>query len=213
MRPRDALWLALRDFYANSWKLVPVNAVLGAVLVVAAFAALVTPVALVLVILAGPVAAALVHCAVTLVRTENLALADAWEGLRLHWRLGLGLGATGSALAALGMFAVRFYSGSSLWPLAFLTLYLLVLLGIYQLVFWTLAIAEPSRPLGSVMRDAGVVFGSRPGATLALGLALVLVNVAGLAAAIMPFLTLTVAYTFLATARFVLPSESPEAAV
>jgi len=58
-----------------------------------------------------------------------------------------------------------------------------------------------------------VVFGSRPGATLALGLALVLVNVAGLAAAIMPFLTLTVAYTFLATARFVLPSESPEAAV
>ena len=210
MRPRDALWLALRDFYANSWKLVPVNAVLGAVLVVAAFAALVTPVALVLVILAGPVAAALFHCAVKLVRTENLALADAWEGLRLHWRLGLGLGATGSGLAALGMFAVRFYSGSSLWPLAFLTLYLLVLLGIYQLVFWTLAIAEPSRPLGSVMRDAGVVFGSRPGAT---GLALVLVNVAGLAAAIMPFLTLTVAYTFLATARFVLPSESPEAAV
>ena len=165
-----------------------------------------------LVVLAGPVAAALLHCAVTLVRTENLVLADAWDGLRLHWRLGLGLGATGSALAALGVLAVRFYAGSSLWPLAFLTLYLLVLLGIYQLLVWTLAIAEPGRPIGSVLRDAGVVFGSRPGPPSALGLALLLVNVAGLAAAIMPFLTLTVAYTFLATARFVLPSRDPEAA-
>ena len=34
MRPRNAMWLALRDFYANSWRLVVVNAVLGAVLVV-----------------------------------------------------------------------------------------------------------------------------------------------------------------------------------
>ena len=43
------------------------------------------------------------------------------------------------------------------------------------------------------------------GATLVLGLALLLVNLAGIAAAIMPFLTLTVAYTFLADAHFVLP--------
>ena len=33
MRPRNAMWLALRDFYANSWRLVVVNAVLGAALV------------------------------------------------------------------------------------------------------------------------------------------------------------------------------------
>jgi hypothetical protein len=38
-----------------------------------------------------------------------------------------------------------------------------------------------------------------------LGFALLLVNAAGIAAAVMPFLTLTVAYTFLATAHFVLP--------
>jgi hypothetical protein len=213
MRPSDALWLALRDFYANSWRLMPVNALLGAVLVLAAFTALVTPAGAVVVVLAGPVAAALVHCAVKLVRTENLVLADAWEGLRLHWRLGLGLGATGSALMALGVLAVRFYAGSSLWPLAFLALYLLVLLGIYQLIVWTLAIAQPGVPLGSVVREAGVVFGRRPGGTLALGLAVLLVNIAGLAAAVMPFLTLTVAYTFLATARFVLPSDDQEAVV
>ena len=213
MKPRDALWLALRDFYANSWRLVPINAALGAVLVLAAFTALVTPFAAVLVVVAGPVAAALLHCAVTLVRTENLVLTDAWDGLRLHWRLGLGLGATGSALMALGVLAVRFYGGSSLWPLAFLTLYLLVVLGIYQLILWTLAIAEPGRPIRALVRDAGVAFAMRPGATLALGLALLLVNVAGLAAAVMPFLTLTLAYTFLATARFVLPASDLEESV
>jgi hypothetical protein len=210
MKPHDALWLALRDFYANSWRLVPVNAALGGVLVVAAFAALATPAAAVLVVLAGPVAAALVHCAVTLVRTENLVLSDAWDGLRLHWRVGLALGASGSVLVALGVLAIRFYGGSSLWPLAFLTLYLVVLLAIYQLIVWTLAIAQPGRPFGSVLREAGVVFGSRPLATLALGLLLLLVNIAGLAAAVMPFLTLTVAYSFLATARFVLPPWDPE---
>jgi hypothetical protein len=213
MKLHDALWLALRDFYSNSWRLVPVNAALGAVLVLAAFTALVTPFAAVLVVVAGPVAAALLHCAVTLVRTENLVLTDAWDGLLLHWRLGLGLGATGSALMALGVLAVRFYGGSSLWPLAFLTLYLLVVLGIYQLILWTLAIAEPGRPIRALVRDAGVAFATRPGATLALGLALLLVNVAGLAAAVMPFLTLTLAYTFLATARFVLPASDPEESV
>jgi hypothetical protein len=109
--------------------------------------------------------------------------------------------------------AVRFYGGSSLWPLAFLTLYLLVVLGIYQLILWTLAIAEPGRPIRALVRDAGVAFAARPGATLVLGLALLLVNIAGLAAAVMPFLTLTLAYTFLATARFVVPASELEESV
>ena len=68
--------------------------------------------------LAGPLAAALVHCAVTLVRTENLVLADAWAGLRLHWRRGLVLGARARAVVALGVLAIRFYGGSPMWPLA-----------------------------------------------------------------------------------------------
>jgi hypothetical protein len=38
-----------------------------------------------------------------------------------------------------------------------------------------------------------------------LGVALFLVNVAGLIAALIPFLTLTVAYSFLAAAHFALP--------
>jgi hypothetical protein len=211
MRAGAALRAALRDVYENSWRLVPVNAALGAVLVAVGAAAFAVRAALVLAVLAGPVAAALLHSAVTLVRTGNVELRDAVEGLRLHWRRGLLFGAAGAALLGLGLLAVRFYARVAHgWPLAFLTLYLLVLLGVYLLVAWTLAIAEPERPLRSVCRDAAELGARRPGATLLLGLALLLVNAAGIAAAAMPFLTLTVAYSFLAAARFVLPRPTTE---
>ena len=55
-----------------------------------------------------------------------------------------------------------------------------------------------------------MVGAQRPGATLLLGLALLLVNLAGIAAAVMPFLTITVAYSFLAVAHFVVPPEDKE---
>jgi hypothetical protein len=212
MKPSDALVLALRDFYANSWRLVAVNAALGVVVVVSILAALALPAAGVLSAAAGPAAAVIVHCSVTLVRTGDLAFADAWEGLRLHWRRGLVLSVLGCALLGLGVVALRFYGAFAIWPLAFLTLYVLVLLGIYGLVLWTLAIAEPEYGLRRVARDAGAFVASRPTATLVLGLALVLINVVGIAAAVMPFLTLTVAYTFLATAHFVLPAPTREEA-
>ena len=207
MRPGQALRLALGDFYANSWRLLFWNAAFGVVLVASVLAALAFPPAAVLVLAAGPLIAVLAHCAVVLVRTGNLFFADTWEGLRLHWRRGLVLGAGGAALVAFGIFAFRFYAGRSLWPLAFLTFYVLVLLAIYALVLWTLAIAEPERGLLAVVGDAGRFVAARPGATLLLGVALLLVNVLGIVAAVMPFLTLTVAYTFVATAHLVLPPQ------
>jgi hypothetical protein len=208
MKVRTVLKLAVGDLYRNSWRLVPVNAALGAVLVAVGVAAYAVRAALVLVVLAGPLAAALLHCAVELVREGDVELRDGLEGLRLHWRRGLALGASGAALLLVGAVAIGVYARMSFgWPLVFLTLYLLVLLGVYQLVLWTLAVAEPGRPLRAVCRDAAVLTAQRPGATLLLGLALFLVNLAGLAAAVMPFLTLTVAYTFVAAARFALPKE------
>lgn len=203
-----ALRLALRDLFQNSWRLVPVNAAFGAVLVAVSVASIAVHAALVLAALAGPLAAALIHCSVTLVRTGNLALADAWEGLKLHWRRGLQLGAAGTALVVLAALAVRFYARSAFgWPLAFLTVYVLVLLGIYAVVLATFAIAEPERPLRLAAREAAALGARRPGATLLLGLALLLVNLAGVAAAVMPFLTLTVAYSFVAVAHFALEKE------
>jgi hypothetical protein len=211
MTTRRALGLAFGDLYRNSWRLVPVNAALGAVLVFSAAAAVAVHALLVLAVLAGPVAVALAHCSVTLVRTGNLAIADAWEGLRLHWRRGLELGAAGVALFVLGAFAIRFYARSSAgWPFAFLTLYLVVLLGIYAAVLTTVAVAKPDQPLRLVAREAATIGAQRPGATLLLGLALLLVNLAGVAAAVMPFLTITVAYSFVAVAHFVLPAEARE---
>jgi hypothetical protein len=203
MKPGHALVLGMRDFYGNSWRLIPVNAALGAVLVIAGVSAIAVRAALVVALLAGPLMAVLAHCAVTLTRTGNLALADVREGLRF-WRRGLLLGAGGGALLGLGVLAVRFYGHLALWPLSFVTIYVLVLLGIYQLVLWTLAIAEPAQPLRVAARDAARFIAARPWPTLAFGLALLVINVVGVAAAVMPFLTLTVAYSFLAAAHFVL---------
>ena len=209
MRSGVALRLAVRDVFHNSWRLVPVNAALGAVIVVVSVASIAVHAALVLAVLAGPLAVALVHCSVTLVRTGNLALADAWEGLKLHWRRGLQLGAAGTALVVLAALAFRFYTRSAYgWPLAFVTVYLVVLLGIYAAVLATFAVAEPERPLRLVAREAAALGARRPGATLLLGLALLMVNLAGVAAAVMPFLTLTVAYSFVAVAHFALDKES-----
>ena len=213
MTVRTALGLAVADFFRNSWRLVPVNAALGGVLVLAVLAAVAVHALLVLAVLAGPLAVALAHCSVTLVRTGNLRLADAWEGLCLHWRRGLELGAAGLALVVLAGFALHFYTRSAAgWPLAFLTLYLVVLLGIYAVVLTTVAVADPDRPLRLLAGQAVAVGVQRPGATLLLGLALLLVNLAGIAAAVMPFLTLTVAYSFLAVAHFVVAPETREAA-
>jgi hypothetical protein len=212
MTVRAALGLALGDFFRNSWRLVPVNAALGAVLVFSVLAAVAVHALLVLAVLAGPLAIALAHCSVTLVSTGNLELADAWKGLRLHWRRGLELGAAGLALVVLGALAVHFYTRSSVgWPFAFLTLYLVVLVGIYLVLLATVAVAHPDRSLRVIAQDAAAVGAQRPGATLVLGLALLLVNLVGIAAAVMPFLTLTVAYSFLAVAHFVVPPEAKEA--
>lgn len=209
MRAGIALRFATRDLFHNSWRLVPVNAALGAVLIAVGIASYAVHAALVLAVLAGPVAAALIHCAVLLVRTENVTLADAREGLRLHWQRGLELGAAGLGLVVLGAFAVRFYTRIGFgWPLVFLTLYLLLGLGMYLAMVATVAIADPGRPLRLAARDAATVGARRPGATLLLGLSLLLVNAAGVAAGVMPFLTLTVAYSFVAVAHFTLPKES-----
>ena len=115
------------------------------------------------------------------------------------------------ALGVLAGLAIHFYTRSTVgWPLAFLTLYLVVLLGIYAAVLTTVAVAAPELPLGLAARRAAALAARRPGATLLFGLALLLVNLAGIAAAVMPFLTITVAYSFVAVAHFVLPPEARE---
>lgn len=211
MSARASLRAALADTYRCSLRLLVLNSALSAVAVALVLAASYSPAALLLVPLAGPPAAALMHCAIRLARTEELVLADALEGLRLHWRRGLALAAALAAGLALAAVAVRFYAGAgrSAWPVAALCAYLLALFLVYQLALWPLALAEPRVDLRSAARAAGATLLRRPLAALGLGLALLVVNALG-AVAILPLLTLTVAYSFLAAAHFALPRAPTE---
>jgi hypothetical protein len=207
MRLRTALGVAATDLYHQSWRLVLLNLLLGAVLVGVVLATLAIRAALVLALLLGPAAAAVMHCAVMIAQTEELRLAEALRGLRQHWRRGLLLGAFLTFAAVLGAIAVPFYARAGVWawPLAALTVYVLLMFLLFQLALWPLAIYEAARPFREVLRDAALVVGRRPLGFAGLALALLLVNALGVVAAILPFLTLTIAYSFLVAAHFALP--------
>lgn len=210
MSARKALRDALVDFYYHLWRLSVLNTVLAAALVAIGVTALFVPLALVLLLALGPLAAALMHCAVTVAQTESLRLGDALTGLRLHWRRGLALAFAGCAALALGVLALSFYAGAGrwAWPLSLLVFYLLASFAVLQLFLWPMAVFEPERAFRAVLREAGLALVQRPGASIGLALVLLVVNVAGIAAAVLPFLTLTIAYSFLAAAHFALPRNS-----
>jgi hypothetical protein len=207
MRLRTALGVAAADLYHQSWRLVVLNVLLGTVLVLIVLASIASPLALALVVLLGPAALTVMHCAVTLAQTEQLRLAEALTGLRRYWRRGLALGLLVTFAAVLGAFAVPFYAsaGRWAWPLAALSLYVLLVFAVIQLALWPLAVFEDARSFRDLLRDAVLAVARRPLGFVGLALALLLVNVIGVAAAILPFLTLTIAYSFLVSAHFALP--------
>jgi hypothetical protein len=207
MSVRGALRIAFADFYRQSWRLFFLNAALSGFVVALLLVGARVPVVLVLLVLAGPLAAALMHCAVTLAQTEDLRLGEAITGLRLHWRRGLALWAVALAVVAVGLTGLVEYSraGAWAWPLAVLTFYVLAAFALLQLALWPLAVFERERQLTAVVADAARALVRRPAGFAALGLVLTVVNLLGAAAALAPLLTLTVAYSALAAAHFTLP--------
>jgi hypothetical protein len=208
-----ALRKAVRGFYEQSWRLFLLNTFFSGVAIAILVLALYQPAALLLLLVLGPLAAALVHCAVTIVQDEDLRFRDAATGLRRHWRRGLLLGALAAAVVVLTAFALAFYAGRGAlaWPLAVLTLYVTGMLAVFQLALWPLAICEHDRPLRTVLRDAAVTVAARPLGFVGLALALLVINLVALVAAILPFLTMTISYSFLAAAYFTLPPSHEEA--
>jgi hypothetical protein len=206
-----SLRIALRDFYGQSWRLLALNSALSAFVLAVITVGLWFAPAFALLLLVGPLAAGLMHCAVTLVQTDELRLRDAVTGVHLHWRRGFMLGLVVLAVGTFAALAVPFYAdlGAWAWPLAVVALYVAVLFGVLQLLLWPLAVFEFERPLREVAREAVAELLHRPAAGSALALALLAINAAGLAAAFIPFLTLTVGYSFLAAAHFALPRPDP----
>jgi hypothetical protein len=204
----EAMRAALGDMYRQSWRLFLLNAALSTFVASVAVAGLWVPLLWLLLVGAGPLAAALMHCAVVVTRTEELRLADAVTGLRRHWRRGLVLAALVGIATFIAVHAISFYAGRGVLVLAVAGAYLLFAFGVFQLLLWPLAVFETDRPFGAVAADAGRALLARPVQALVLGVALVAVNLVGIAAAVLPFLTLTIAYTFLASARFALPPDS-----
>ena len=209
-----ALRSAVIDLYHFSWRLLLINSAVTAVvsvvvLVVAAFPLVLFVGAL----LAGPVVAALVYCVVLLIRDGSFELADAVHGLRRHWRTGFALGGLFGSVLLLGALAVMFYGSEDhrVVPLAVLSVYVAAIICLVVLVAWPLAIASPEVGLGDALRRAWLLALRAPLRLLLLGGVLLLVNVAG-AITVLPLLTLTIAYTFLATARLVLPTLTMEEA-
>ena len=203
---------AVRDFYEESWRLVLLNTAISAyVLTVLALAA-VSPAALALLLGVGPLVAMLVSAAVVVVETGSLTLVESTTGLRRCFTRGLVLGALAGAVVLATVVAFRFYgaAGTLAWPLAVLVLYLAAIFTLYQIPLWPLAVRYADRPLYEVASEAGLELVRRPWATLGLGLALLVVNVVGLALAVLPFLTMTLAYSALAAARFALPPHPRE---
>jgi hypothetical protein len=207
MTLRRALEAALSDLYHQAWRMVILNVFLGVAVVVVVLATLAARPALILAVLIGPIAAAVMHCAVTLAQTEDLRLSEALTGFRRHWRRGLALGTLLAASALLGALAVPFYAraGTWAWPLAALSAYVLLLFCFFQLALWPVAVYEDGRAFREVLRDAAMVTLRRPFGFVGLGLLLLFLNAVGIIAAILPFLTLTIAYSFLVSAHFALP--------
>ena len=201
-----SLKAALADSYHQSWRLVVLNGSLAVVIIAVLLAASYSQPALALLIVVGPLAAALMHCAVRLAQTEELSLRDAVTGLRLHWLRGLELAVLAALVLGLGIFALAFYarSGTVAWPLAGVIAYLLALFGVFQLALWPLAIAERNRTLRAVLAAAALTVVRRPATFVALACALLAVNLVG-AVTILPLLTLTIAYSFVAAAHLTLP--------
>jgi len=212
---------ALRDLYWNSWRFLVANGCLAvAVLVPIGLAIwLAHPAPLLLLVLAGPVCAGLVHCAVSCVDgavhgSGDIRVADMGHGVRRHWRRGLALGALLGLVVVAGVGAIRFYAGrGGLWTVAaFGCGYLLAAAVLFQLVLWPVAIRLADRPLAEAFRAAGGLFAHRRPAVLRLGAVLLVVNLAG-AVAVLPLLTVTPAFSFLVAARLLLPAPEPAPAL
>jgi len=200
-----SLRAAAVDFYHQSWRLAVFNTVLSAAALAVVYLTVFVSVGFaLLVLLLGPLAGGLMHCAIQLAQEDELRFRDGLTGLGLHWRRGLSLASILLFVTVAGVVALRFY-GSEQWLLTIFVADVLAVFAVLQVFVWPRAIFERESPLRRVHAQALSDFLARPLVAFGFAFALVVVNALGIVAGVLPFLTLTIAYSFLAAAHFALP--------
>jgi len=207
-RLRHALREAASDFYFNSWRLVPANALWGAAfvgLLLLPIPGLVTVIALPLL---GLPVAVIFRLATLIARGDSVALSDGFD--RRIVGPGLIIGST--VVIAVVVFAVNVASGMANgeplgWIFATVAGWSLVFVWIWSLVVWPVAL-DPLR-LAEPLRDR-----IRLGTLLVLAfpirlamMSLVITLILGVSTVLFAaLLTISVAYAALVSARYVLPA-------
>jgi hypothetical protein len=205
-----ALREAASDFYFNSWRLVPANAIWGVLLVAIVIAtALWLPAALLSAVLAIPVAG-MHRMAALLERGEPASFSDFLTGMRKFAGPSLLVGLAAVLLAIL--FSANVYLGLQLggvvgWSFSAFALYGDIGLAMFLVAAWPILV-DPLREDLSVarrLRLAALVNLARPGRMFGLTfvvVALLLISTALFAA----LLTISVAFVSLVATRYVLPA-------
>ncbi len=200
---------AASDFYYNSWRLVPANAVWGLMFVAISFATSVwLPAALLVALLAIPVAG-IYHMAALLQRGEPTSFWDFVSGMRRYVFAALAIGLAAELLAIAFTSNVFFGldSGGILgWTISALALYGDIGLAMFLVAAWPIVV-DPLRagvPLRSRLKLAALVNLARPGRMFALTV-LVVAILALSAVLFVALLTISVALVSLIATRYVLP--------
>jgi hypothetical protein len=205
-----SLRVAASDFFFNSWRLVPANAIWGALFIALLIAtALFPPLILLAPILAIPVAG-IYSLSALIARSEPVDFADALRGMRRFAGTALLIGI--AATLALLVFGVNIAIGLQSGDIAggvfaMLAGYAIVGILMYLVALWPIVV-DPLRD-GTRLRDrarlALLVVAARPGRML--GLTVVMAVFLVISTALFAvLLTASIAYLALVTTRYVLPA-------
>lgn len=201
---------AASDFYFNSWRLVPANAIWGVLLIAVIIAtAFWLPAALLSSVLAIPVAG-MHRIAALLQRGQPASFGDFVSGARRFAGPALLLGLAAVLLAV--VFTTNVYLGLQLggvvgWTFSALALYADIGLAMFLIAVWPILV-DPLREDTSIrsrLRLAALVNLARPGRMF--GLTLVIVSLLLISTALFAaLLTVSVAFVSLLATRYVLPA-------
>ena len=198
------------DFYYNSWRLVPANAVWGAMLILIVFASAAWLPLIVLVVLLALPTAGLYRMAALIARDEPTSFADFASAIRRWAAPALAVGAMAVLLGA--VFTTNVVVGLETdnvvgWLFSAFALYADIALAIYLVAAWPILVdpVRKSDPLRQRLRLAALVGLAHPGRLFVL---VVIIGIILIASTVLfaALLTISIAFVALVSARYILPA-------